>query len=301
MYRVQTPVLFVIFNRPEITGATFGEIAKARPKKLFIVADGPRPDRPGEAERCEAARQVVKKIDWDCELVTDFSPVNLGSRDRVTSGITLAFKTTEELIILEDDCSPDPTFFQFCDEMLARYRPDKTVMSVGGTCFLGADDVPPESYFFSSIPLIWGWATWRRAWNEYDVSMSHWKELRTSAYFKGIVPSFVGRLHYRMHMDRVARGSPDIWDFQWLYSIWNASGLAITPTRNLVRNVGFGEHATHTHFRDKGLAPSISPMTFPLHHPDGPPRARVELDDAWIKRQFHPFAKIKRKILRFLQ
>ena len=121
-WSLNTPVAFLIFNRPDTTQLVFNEIAKARPPKLLVVADGARTNKSGEAELCARTREIINQVDWECEVLTNYSDSNLGCRARVSSGLDWIFKQVPEAIILEDDCLPDPSFFRFCEEMLARYR-----------------------------------------------------------------------------------------------------------------------------------------------------------------------------------
>jgi len=290
----------IIFNRPDLTETLFQAIAKVRPRKLLVVADGARPDRPGEAARVAETRKIIDRVDWDCEVLRNFSDVNLGCKRRVSSGITWAFEQVEEAIILEDDCIPDPSFFPYCDELLEKYRNDPKIAMVAGTCFLG-DRAPTQgSYYFSDIPLIWGWASWRRAWNVYDIEMKGWPEFRDSEKFRRIFPSSIARNHYRNQFDRIYSGSIDTWDAQWSYSVWKTEKICVNPSRNLVRNLGFGPGATHTHFYDPAFDPPVRSIGFPLVHP-----ARKEsnppLDKIWLNEQYHFLAKVKRRLRRVFQ
>ena len=178
-FQLSTPVAFIIFNRPDTTARVFAEIAKARPPKLLVVGDGPRANRDGEADRVAEARAIIKNVDWPCEVLTNFSTPNLGCKKRVSSGIDWIFEQVEEAIILEDDCLPDPSFFQFCEEMLARYRHDDRIAMISGDNFLFGQVPVPESYYFSRYCHIWGWASWRRAWKDYDVNIPALAAIRT--------------------------------------------------------------------------------------------------------------------------
>jgi len=168
---LRAPVALMIFNRADLTAQLFAAIRAARPTRLLVVADGPR----NEAERakCQAARDVIR-VDWDCQLSTHYSDVNLGCGGRISSGIDWIFREVEEAIILEDDTLPSPTFFRFCDVLLERYRDDERIMNIGGTnAYPHAMPASrPESYFFSRYGHTQGWATWRRAWKHNDVKMS---------------------------------------------------------------------------------------------------------------------------------
>jgi GT2 family glycosyltransferase len=265
---MDTPVALILFNRPETTARVFAAIRAAQPSRLLLIADGPRPDRPGEAERCRAARAVVEAIDWPCQVERNFSDINLGCGRRVSSGLDWVFGQVPEAIILEDDCLPDPSFFAYCDEMLARYREDQRVMLVTGTSFRTVPMRPNDSYHFSRYPLVWGWASWRRAWQHYDFRLKCWPELKAGHWLDDLLDDpgaarFWGRL-----FDRVAAGEIDTWDFQLVCSLWAQGGLTIIPRNNLVRNIGFGPDATHTGGAEagEGLRP-VEPLKLPLHHP----------------------------------
>jgi len=274
---LSAPVVLLIFNRPESTARVFAEIARARPPRLLVVADGPRPDRPGEQEKCMAARAVIERVNWDCEVLTNYSEVNLGCRRRVSSGLDWAFQTVDEAIILEDDCVPHPTFFRFCDELLPRYRDDERVFSVCGTGFAHGRSTP-HSYYYSHHSPIWGWATWRRAWQHYDVEMALWPTVRDSNVLRGHFSPPVYR-YWHQFFEHTHAGAIDTWDYQWHFACWIQNGLSVLPTRNLISNIGYGQDATHTVHPDDHLATlPLEPMVFPLRHPPYVMRD-VELDD----------------------
>lgn len=264
---LETPVAFFVFNRPEHTARVFAEIARARPRTLLVVADGPRPDRPGEAERCAEVRSIVGQVDWDCTVLRDYSDTNLGCKRRVSSGLDWVFSHCEQAIILEDDCLPHPTFFRFCEEMLERYAGEERVMHVSGNDFYGQSHSAGFSYRFSGYNFIWGWATWRRAWQRYDVSISSWPALRETNWLREVTGSRGSARYWRDVFDRVHRGEVDTWDYQWMFASWKSGGLAVTPTSNLVTNIGFDEDATHTTVRSRVADLPSRAMKFSLRHP----------------------------------
>ncbi|HEY7090476.1 MAG TPA: hypothetical protein VH518_20430 [Tepidisphaeraceae bacterium] len=264
---LRSPVVMLIFNRPEPTRAVFERIAAARPGKLLLIADGPRADRPGEAERCEQARRaVLDNIDWRCEVLCNISETNLGCRKRVSSGLDWAFTQVPEAIILEDDCLPDPTLFRFFDEMLERYRSDERVMMISG--FNPLRDgwkAAAQQYHFSYCGSIWGWASWRRAWRFYDVSMKRWGEPGAANRVKEVFGDpqlYAGRIQ---SYEKAFRGEIDTWDFQWSFARAHESGLSVVPAKNLVSNIGFGADATHTKKAHAALeAVPTEAMAFPI-------------------------------------
>lgn len=245
---MQTPVAFFIFNRPEQTVRVFNEIRRAKPRRLLIVADGPRANRAGEADACDLTRRLVlNRIDWDCDVQTNFSDVNLGCKRRVSSGLDWVFSQCPEAIILEDDCLPEPSLFAFFDEMLARYRDDERIMMVTGFNPLGQWKREQQSYHFSYCGSIWGWASWARAWAHYDVEMRRFADPDCQQRVREVFAEpelYEGRLK---SYDAVHRGTVDTWDMQWSFSRIIREGLSVVPSVNLISNIGFGEGATHTH------------------------------------------------------
>jgi len=243
-YEMTTPVAFLIFNRPDTTKRVFSEIARARPPKLLIVADGPREGRIGEVDYCKAARSVATQVDWPCEVLTNFSDANLGCKKRISSGLNWVFDQVEEAIILEDDCVPHSSFFRYCELLLQTYRGDERVMMIAGTNYLLDKAAIRESYFFSRYYSIWGWATWRRAWRKYDIAMQDWNLLKAQGQLECFYSQPFVRKHMARMFDKAANGTIDTWDIQWFYACLFNNGLSAVPARNLVSNVGL--EGTHT-------------------------------------------------------
>ena len=235
------PVLFLIFNRPETTRRVFDAIRAYRPEKLFIAADGPRSDRPGEEELCRLARETAQKCDWSCEVKTRFLDHNLGCRDAVSSAVTWYFSQVDEGVVLEDDCLPCPDFFRFAEAMLEHFRGDEKVMHISGVNFQDGVRRGGTESFFSTIPHIWGWASWKRAWRHYDAEMKDYPEVRASGELAAKLPGtgYLKWVQLRM-MEQTYRKSPyfNTWDVQWHYALAKRGALAVTPNANLVSNIG---------------------------------------------------------------
>jgi len=270
-WQLKTPVAFIIFNRLSTTQQVFAEIAKATPPKLLVVADGPRSNRAGEEERCAATRAIIEGVDWECEVLTNYSSVNLGCKNRVASGIDWVFEKVPEAIILEDDCLPDPTFFRFCQEMLERYRDDQRIGMISGDNFQFGRRRNDDSYYFSKYVHVWGWASWRARWAEsYDVTMARWPRIRDEGWLGDIVGNRREAAYWHNIFESVYRGDIDTWDYQWLFANWLEGRLSILPAVNMISNVGFDKKATHTIAVDNGLSNlTRNPIGFPLMHPPG--------------------------------
>ena len=260
------PILFLIFNRLDTTTRVFKAIRQARPPRLYIAADGPRLAYSGEAEQCAEARRIATAVDWPCEVRTLFRDRNLGCREAVSGGITWFFTCEPEGIILEDDCLPHPTFFTYCAELLAHYREDERVMVISGDNTIPASFPTAHSYCFTRFPLIWGWASWSRAWRRYD--FRGFKQADRRAAIRRVEASGWFTSHWESIYQKVASGEIDTWDYVWNYSVWANDGLATIPSVNLVRNIGFGESATHTMSPENPRAHiPVKALEFPLIHP----------------------------------
>jgi hypothetical protein len=267
VWQLNTPVAFLIFNRPDTTERVFAEIARARPPELLVVADGPRSDQPGDREKCDAARAVIDRVDWDCNVLKNYSDENLGCRRRVSSGLDWVFDTLEEAIILEDDCLPHPTFFRFCEELLEFYRDDERIMMISGDNFQFGRKRTPYSYYFSLYTHIWGWASWRRAWKHYDVEMKLWPEIKNGSWLHDLLLDRRAIKYWTKTFQRVYEGKIDTWDYSWTFACWSQNGLTILPNENLISNIGFREDGTHTASSTRTANMPTKDLDFPLKHP----------------------------------
>jgi hypothetical protein len=261
----ETPVLFLVFNRPDTTARVFDAIRREKPARLYIAADGPRTGHLTDSERCAAVRDIVKNVDWPCQMHYLLREVNLGCKRAVSSAITWFFEHEPEGIILEDDCLPDPAFFPFCSSLLERYRDDARVMHICGDNFQHGMRRGKGSYYFSRYVHVWGWASWRRAWAGYDAEMNTWKDFLSGGGLMTMVQE--EQEYWTRVLNRAASGGIDTWDYQWVFSVWAHHGLAIIPNVNLVQNIGFGADATRTTSHDAVRLQIPTEHPGPLVHP----------------------------------
>lgn len=262
-----TPVLFLIFNRPDVTQQVFNQIKAVKPHYLYIAADGPRYGRKDDIINCQKTREIINQIDWDCNVKTLFRNQNLGCGKAVSSAITWFFEQIEYGIILEDDCFPDLSFFLYCDVLLKKFKEEEQIMLIGGHNFQQGLKRGEGDYYFSNYPHIWGWATWRRAWKHYDFEM---KDL--DVFFKlgmgSVFNSQVEIKYWKKKLQKVKNGKINTWDYQWTYSIWQNKGFSITPNYNLVINLGLQNASTHTFLHDSFKENTrLESMSFPMKHP----------------------------------
>ncbi len=273
-----TPVALIVFNRPETTARIFAAVREARPNYLLIVADGPRTDRPDDAALCAEVRRIVEQIDWPCEVLKNYSDINLGCSVRPATGITWVFEQVNEAIILEDDCLPEPSFFRYCQELLEMYRHDERIAVIRGDNWPASVRGVEASYRFSHYPSTWGWASWHRVWKNYDINLSAWSGESQISWLKSILGTYVMAWYWQRIFDRTRRLTDrSWWDYQFVFSCWLQGQFSIVPTNNLVSNIGGGYSATHTTVKDDPrLDRQLTQMTFPLHHPG---EVRRDLND----------------------
>lgn len=266
-WQLKTPVCFIIFNRPDVTQRVFEKIREAKPPKLLVIADGARANKIGEQEKCLAARAIIHQVDWKCEVLTNYSDVNLGCRKRIYTGLDWVFSQVEEAIILEDDCLPDPSFFRFCEELLEEYRHNTRIMLVSGQNLQFGQKRRNYSYYFSRYNHCWGWATWKRAWQYYDDTMELWPLVKNENWLFDILQDEQAFRYWSATFQGMYEGF-DTWDYPWLFACYINQGLSVLPNINLVSNIGFGKEGTHATDTNSILANiPVEEMQFPLKHP----------------------------------
>jgi hypothetical protein len=260
-----TPILLILYNRPDTTAEVLEALRPLRPTRLFVAADAPA--RPEDAARCTQALQIIERVDWDCTITLWAADHHMGLKRRVESALDMLFEQAEQAVILEDDCVPDVTFFAYCDDLLTRYADDPRVMGIAGSNFHFGSYHPPASYHFSRYALIWGWATWRRAWRLNDPQMTAFPALRRTSWLTdqlrlGLVARYWEAQFARCYEEQ------HTWDYAWMFACWLHSGLFAVPAHNLVRNVGFRADAAHTKDASSRFANMpTQALTFPLRHP----------------------------------
>jgi len=264
------PILVLAFNRPDRVRQLFERLTAIQPQQLFFAVDGPRADRPADQELVTQTQKLTELIDWDCKIHTQFQVNNLGCARGVTAGIDWFFSQVSEGIILEDDVLPDPSFFPFCAELLEKYRDDSNVWCVSGSNRLPQERVSQDfSYRFSTIPQVWGWATWRDRWEKYSLDIGNWRsrglsnlDLLTRVNYSPTAFAF-----WSANFDLMAKMAVDTWDIQLVNAAMRNNALAAVPNVNLIENIGWGSDATHTHETPRSLQP-VEEINFPLVHPD---------------------------------
>ncbi|MCM1170089.1 MAG: nucleotide-diphospho-sugar transferase [Bacteroides sp.] len=268
-----TPILFIIFNRESTTKRVFEQIRKIKPRYLYVAADAPRSHVPEDEEKCRRTRSIVQAVDWDCQVKTLFRTQNLGCGKGPASAISWFFEQVDEGIILEDDVLPALDFFHYCRELLERYRNNPEVGIISGNNYSGKSH-GSYSYYFSCYPHTWGWATWKRSWQGFDLFLDNYSLIDFKQALKWC--------HFRwndrqMQLDRfkiVKKRGTDGWDWQLMFHLWRNHQYTVIPNVRLIENIGFGSDATHFKVKEQSLhADSVMPVVhthgsiLPLSHP----------------------------------
>lgn len=263
--RTLFPVAIFGFNRPAEFQKVLERVIEASPPKIYVVLDGPRNEKEGSAQK--EMKEIVGKIPDFIKVVTNFSEVNLGCKKRLSSGIDWVFEQEDAAIFLEDDCLPGADFFSFCSQLLQTYRDDERIGIISGyNPLLEYTQTKTESYYFSQYPHIWGWASWKRVWKNYDVDfkedqIERLKIIKEKAHNKEEVR------FWKFHFNNVANGQINTWDAQVTYMCFKKDYLNILPSGNLIQNIGFTENATHTTQSEGYQDHAIIPLNYPINHP----------------------------------
>jgi hypothetical protein len=289
----ETPILFIIYNRPDRTQLVFNEIKKQKPIKLYVHADGPRSGNQNDIFKCRESQKIIdEQVDWSCELHKLYRTDNLGCGRGPAEAITWFFTEVEEGIIIEDDCLPHPDFFNYCEELLIRYRFSEKIMVIGAATY--RDDYPCKySYTFTIYATMAAWATWRRVWSLYDHHLSFTNRNELQLKLKSLFYSEFECEHWMKLYDWIVEdGFSDYWDWQLSFLLFYHHGLAIRPQKNLISNIGTGEDATHTKNVSSEMFAAYR-ETFsilPLMHPPQI-NSDMKVDSIYFKKMYYePFS-----------
>jgi hypothetical protein len=263
----RSPVLILSFNRPDTTQRVVEAVKAAKPSAVYLFSDGPRESVLADRDLVRETRQVLDQAFGNGPSIhRRYNETNNGLFAGVSGAVDWFFSEVTEGIILEDDCVPHQDFFGYCDELLERYRGDERVWCISGDNSLGLPVSGGYSYGFIRDPLIWGWATWRRAWQHFDRDFSQWPLIRKTSRERELYPDRVERKIRRGVFDSYAKGI-DAWGFKWKLTVQVHNGLTAVPRVNLVSNIGWGRpDATHTTGTSLRAAHPVFPI-LPLHHP----------------------------------
>lgn len=295
------PVLLVVYNRADTAEKVLDAIAEVKPERFFIASNAPNPDKPGDAEKVAAVRSMVKeKITWPCKTEWLLRTDHLSAGRSLSSSMIWFFKAVEEGIVFEDDTLPAKSFFTYCKELLAYYRNDESVKMIGGNNFQNGKMRGDGSYYFSNFIHSWGYASWWRAWKDFDLEMENindrvFSQLLDKRFTKKDEKKYWWNVYYNLRA-----GNYNTWDFQFLFTMWLQNGKCIVPNQNLVSNIGFGNNATHTVNADDPLSNLPLGEMKMIYHPSVKD-IDTEADRYFLKKHLLSDNKWRRRINRVLE
>lgn len=253
--QLTAPVLLITFNRPDTTKVVFEKIRDAKPLKFYVAVDGPRKDKKTDKELVAEVMRIVQNVDWPCDVNYEFKEENAGAEKTVSSAISWVLEKEEYVIILEDDIVAPLSFFRFAEEMLIRYKDEPHIATVTGSNFTPIIVPNDADYFFAKYGHSWGWGTWRRTWENYDLNLNIPDEHLKKTFLKEISNSKPEMIYYRKRFKNMQRKGPgnSSWDNVCMYMHRVNNSLSVIPKVNLTSNIGvYGVHAqgmSEHHFR----------------------------------------------------
>lgn len=313
---IDLPVLLIFFTRPNTLEKVFAAVKEARPSKLFLACDGPREGRADDVEKIAACKKIAEDIDWECEVHTNYSETNMGCGMRPQTAISWALSIVDRIVILEDDCVPEETFFPYMAELLEKYKDDKRIGMVSGLNHFVNWDCGTSSYCFANNGAIWGWGTWARVWKEYDYTVNFVTDPHVRCLLSGEIQSKRSkkiRVKVWESTAECLRNGENIsyWDSQFDCLRYYKRYLSVVPRTNLICNIGLGCDSTHAKVGSlstvwkKGMLHfmPVAPIDLPLKHPDFvlcDHMYDLKVDETWRlpKPLLYNFARVKRFIKR---
>lgn len=284
------PILFMVFNRPELTRRVWTEIKKAKPKKLYISADGPREGRPEDVIKCKLVREIVSDIDWDCDIKKLFHDKNLGCTLAGKTAFDWVFSMEDEMIQMEDDVLPTKSFFWFMQEMLEKYKNDSRIGIICSENF--GIKYGNATYFYTTFGTSGGWAMHKRVYNLWEYKLDSLENtIDLEEFKKTFVSEFQYKYWRKIFFDWKNKGG-NTYDLQTLYLVHKYNLLNIVPNVNLNTNIGWDGEAkdrdvisvTDENRLKFGNIPSFEINE--IIHPEIFCSADAEIGDKWFKFHF---------------
>jgi hypothetical protein len=243
----KTPILFLTYKRYKTAIRVFESIRKIKPKKLYFASNAPRDHK--EIFEVEKVRGIIKKIDWQCELIKIFHTKHMEVKHSIPTSINFFFSKEKYGIILEDDCLPLKSFFLFCEKMLINYENNTSINSICGSRFV-KNKGKSETYL-SKYNHAWGWATWKSRWKNFDAHIKFWPKYKKTKFFLNYNPDRDEFDYWTKVFNKTYKKKINTWDYAWTACSWYHNQLSVIPPTALVQNIGFGRDATWTVAKDK--------------------------------------------------
>ena len=293
---LNAPILLIAFNRPETTKAVLDKIKQAKPAKLYVAIDGPRPDHQDEEKLVREVIKLIEEIDWVSNINTNYNTSNKGAEITVSSAVSWVLEKEEYIIVMEDDIIAPVAFFKYAEQMLMRYKDDERVAMISGCNYTPINLKNDFDYLFGIYGHTWGWATWRRSWKKFSLYITDIDDYLNENFIRSISHSrkelkYIS--NYFKRLKRIPTGQ-HTWDNCWFYYRLTHNKLSIIPRVNLISNIGVhGLHArgkTKHHYRD------FDQNYIANKHPDKVER-NIDYDTYHIKKQLSRRTPLHKRII----
>ncbi len=265
---MNSPILLMTYRRPNNTKLILQLLKKYKQKNIIVFNDGLK-NKEHSLEH-KKTRQVISRFKGLKKLEIIFPKKNLTQKNNLPFALKKVFKKYNRVIILEDDCIPNRSFFKFCNLLLEKYKDDNRISQISGNNFLNFKKYKRrnnDSYFFSNFTSSWGWATWRNRWKGvYDKEIYLWPIIKKEMWLKDIFNNKKSYDFWTKAFDRRFRNLDDDWDRPWTLANLINNRLNIFPNKNLINNIGDDTAALHSNPK-KWNNLKLENMKFPLIHP----------------------------------
>lgn len=284
------PVLLIFFCRDEQFRKVFEQVKNARPRKLFLYQDGPRPDMASDVDGIKRCREIAEDIDWECEVHKLYQESNKGCDPSGYIAQRWAFSNVDRCIVLEDDCVPCQSFFPFCEELLEKYKDDERINMICGYNHLGTVDTPYD-YLFAENGSIWGWASWKRVVDRWDPNCTFLDDQYTVRLIKQKKTTILGYSGHFLEFCMRCKSAGISYHEAANYSSAELNGrINIVASKNMISNIGIAAESTHDADSVHKLPKAVRKLYFspvydiskPIKHPKYVIRDKA-FDDAVFK------------------
>lgn len=242
--QIKSPVLFMVFNRPEKTKEVWNKIKIAKPNILYISSDAPRDNHPEDHNKVTEVREIIKDVDWDCNVHHLFHETNQGCSLAGKKAFDWVLESEDRFIELEDDTVPSLSYFTFMDHMLEKYENNNNIAYITGQNFMGITS-GNASYFFSHYGGSSGWATWKRTYSQWNYKLTNLYDFLNDKNLKKNFDTTFEYHYWKNLFKNYYLNGGNTYDLQSVFLIFQNDFLNIVPNTNLITNIGFDIQGTN--------------------------------------------------------
>jgi len=242
------PIALFVYNRPQHTERTIKFLQQnelAEKSDIYIFSDGAKTVQ--DEQKVKEVRAIINKTKGFKSVKVIERKDNAGLADSVIAGVTQLIAEYDQVVVFEDDLVSSPHTLSYFNEALNRYREEEKVMHIGAYMYPLATEQLPQSFFYRAA-TSWGWATWGRAWKNFepdiDVLIKQFDKKKRAAF------SIDNKMNFWKQMQEFKKGKNNSWAIRWYASIFLKGGLTLNPSQSLVNNIGHDGTGVHSGIND---------------------------------------------------